>query len=227
MYNIILIKPHGCGTEIVRRSLLSYSKINNLKSFDVELHDKPNEIFNKNHDNANYDLSTWHTWWEDKYINRHKEIMNKNKKTIYITCIRNPLERYMSRYYLHHNLINKYKLNFNDFYLKFGHIKHHRDLDNNYISKYLGFNDINEITIDKINERYSVIFDTNNIDKALIKLKNEYNIDLPYERYISCNQSSKNKVKDPSFISEEVKNLFEKNNQLDYKLYNIIKCMHT
>lgn len=228
-YNLILIKPHGCGTESVRRSLLKFAKNYKLKVFDYDLHvdeqhGRSYEIFNSKHDNCYYDISSWHTFYDVRFIKRHDIIMNKNKKNLYITCIREPFERAISRYYLNFHLFAKEMLSFDEFYTKYGGVNNESfDIKDNYISNYLGFHDSREITIETVKERYPIIFELSTVQTTSAFLKQKYNINLDYERFESNTSSFKYKFTNHNKVCEKTMNMFKNNNEMDYKLYKICK----
>lgn len=93
-----------------------------------------------------------------------------------------------------------------------------KDVTNNFMSRYLGFNYIDEITEKNIKDRYYfiVILEDDNKYKKLSKILNINisNIPIRNKSKIYC----RNKLD----ISEETIKLFNENNKMDIKLYELV-----
>ena len=87
------------------------------------------------------------------------------------------------------------------------------------MSKYLGFTSLEEITKENIKNRYHFIIRVEDPDKykKLIKILN-----LNIKDNLEISNVSKIYDKNNLYISEETKQLFEKNNKMDIKLYKLV-----
>jgi len=213
-YSLAVIKTPKCGTE----SLRSYLK-KNLKD------QKP---VNASYDGIltinerKYDISYDHINYCETYVRHLSKIMNNDLK--FITCIREPLERSMSHYYYLKNFSrDKAREPYEVWYLNAQHEelvspieKSHRTaiFSNNFMSHYLGFHSIKELTEDSLRERFLLTIILESIDLGYQKLNKLLNIKGDP---LHLNKTGGGRPAP----SEELKKVFKGNNKLDYKLYEL------
>ena len=211
MYSYIFIKTGKCGTEYVKTYL---TNCNYCKNSEI-LTNVFEQVVDQTHYNT-YLLFTGAIDYNIKlgYIDHLNKLMKYPVK--YITCIRNPLNRAISHYYYD----RPSTLSYNQWYRKFHTNKymnnhHYTNLTNNYMSKYLGFNSIDEITEENILNRYELVIITEQINKGVEKLSKI--LGTKYHEYNIIN-ANKQYSKQPE-ADDDVKILFNKNNEMDNKLY--------
>ena len=207
-YSLVYIRPTHCDS----LDYIRYIKESKFCSEDAVLYEGYENIYKSKE--SQYDMSLHYLNYHPRYINHLEKIMNNEIKLISFIC--DPLYRVIR----HYNFSNAFKqiYSFDEFYLNFGN-KYNvgwtgkKDITNNYFASYLGFFNIEDITEQSIKERYELIFVGEKYQasfKRLNKLlKNENTteiLEFSYEK--------------PS-VNEYVKNMFIKNNELDYKLYSI------
>jgi hypothetical protein len=235
MTNIVFIKTHKTASSIIREEIERYGKSNNLNIFDPD--DKQFEsLLGGNQSNFTHLIKHYFKGSEDKYqisarhLSMDKEFFDKFiPNALYITSLREPLKRAISHYY-YGGLDKKYKVNFNEWYIKHGGIEI-RDYDlnkfqesykntilNNYMSLYCGFKKEEDITEGNIIKLYDLIMFQDNMNQSFKKLSELLNF-----KFI-------NKVTNKNSYSvkptEEVINKFKENNKLDYKFYNLSKKIY-
>lgn len=212
-YSLVLIKVAKCGTETVRYLIKESCKDKNIildSSYDY--------IFQYQHRQFKYSIN--HINYDNYFINHLEKIMIHPIK--YVGFLRDPLDRLISHY--HYSNIFKDKMDFNDWYQTNSQTnsgwgggcqnsQNSLDVTNNYMSRYLGFNNIDEITEENIKNRYCFIVileDSNKYEKLskIIELDNNFVIKNKSQNY------NRN-------ISERTKDLFNQNNEMDNKLYKL------
>lgn len=223
MYSFVLIKVSKCGTETVRNFIKK--KINDKK---LILDSAYEGIFQKKNKQFKYSIN--HINYDEYFINHLKKIMIGNIK--YIGFIRNPLERLISHFY-YSNYFNT-QMTFeiwynNDLIRNQGwnggckNSKNSLDVTNNFMSRYLGFTSLEEITKENIKNKYYLIIRLEDPDKykKLMKILNfEIDSDLNFENV------SKKYNKNNLNISQKTKDLFEKNNEMDIRLYKLVSELY-
>lgn len=213
-YSIVLIKVAKCGTETVRCLIKESCKDKNIildSSYDY--------IFKYKHGQFKYSIN--HINYDNYFINHLEKIMIHPIK--YVGFLRKPLDRLISHYY--YSNFFKDKMDFNDWYQTYSQTnfgwsggcqnsQNSLDVTNNYMCRYLGFNNIDEITEENIKNRYCFIVileDSNKYEKLskIIELDNNFVINNKSQNYNRNN------------ISERTKDLFNQNNEMDNKLYKL------
>lgn len=216
--SFVFIKVSKCGTETVRL-LIKESENDKNSILDCAYED----IFRYN--NRQFKYSVHHINYDTYFTNHLNNIMIHPIK--YIGFVRNPINRLIS----HYNYTNRYssKLSFDEWYQKFYNTNagwwggcnnsiNSLDVTNNFMSRYLGFNSIEEINEDNIKSRYHFIVVLEDPDKYT-KLANILNIN-----YSNVKVANKNKSynRDKVIISKKTKELFDENNKMDNKLYELV-----
>ena len=139
-----------------------------------------------------YIISINHIDYNDIYIKHLNKIMKYNLKLI--TCIREPLDRLISHYYYSNS--HRKTMDFNSYYRLYMDKNEGWDQErirtNNYMSKYLGFKNINEITEENISKRYLFILILEFIDLGYLKLSKILNEtdNISYKK-LNCNKERK------------------------------------
>jgi len=209
----VFIKTGKCGSTYIRKYL---SNCNYCKKSETLEASYGGILKNKNYNK--YLLTVNHVDYNTKlgYIEHFNKIMKYPVK--YITCVRDPLKRAISHYYSD----RPSELNYNEWYRKFHTNKymnshHYTNLTNNYMSNYLGFNSIDEITEENILNRYELVIIMEQINKGIKKLSNILNT-----KYKELDQINRNKeYSSQPEIDDDVRILFNKNNEMDNKLYTL------
>ena len=199
---IVFIKTSKCGTETVSHHLntLANSPLFRLKTTDEQ------GIFPE----KGY-VNLQHIQWSD--INY--DLVKLENRAI-ISCVRNPLTRMMSHYRHLRDSENRYQKYGSDFGSWYAENYHNTNLEkgynglDNYLSKYMGIYEISDI------DKYDFIFVLEKIDYCVIEFTKQTGIEFK--------PKLKNKAitNDRLLINRKQINLFEKNNKLDYDIYNHI-----
>jgi len=212
-FNILFVKTAKCATETLKKHLLKYAKDNSLK-----VNDGP---FNSFYKNGDWNINTNHIWMNEKSLNHFYNSIDKDKPTIKISSVRNPLDRLYS-HYCFGNPSHNAGMDFNEWYVKTikGEIKDYwpasrwGDKTTNYMWDYMGVS-----SLESLKEQYDFITVKERFEDSLIKLGNI--LDYEFEdKTKEINKNPKSK-KDYKFTSEVIE-LFEENNQKDVDLYNYI-----
>jgi hypothetical protein len=221
--SFVLIKVAKCGTETVKSIIKKSVNDENIildSSYDYIFGFKDRQFkFSVNH--INYD---------NYFISHLNNIMIEPIK--YIGFIRNPIDRLISHYYYSNNYSSK--ISFDEWYQKYYNLNeagwnggcnnsiNSLDVTNNYMSRYLGFNSIEEINEDNIRSRYHFIVVLEDPDKytKLAKILNINNLKI---KVVNKNKSYN---KDKVIISKKTKELFDENNKTDNKLYELVCKMY-
>ncbi len=141
-----------------------------------------------------------------------------------ITCIREPLDRLISHYYYSNS--HRKTMDFNSYYRLYMDKNEGWDQErirtNNYMSKYLGFKNINEITEENISKRYLFILILEFIDLGYLKLSKILNEtdNISYKK-LNCNKERKKDNLDDNLLTE-----FYERNKMDYELYRLSKKIY-
>jgi hypothetical protein len=227
--NIIFIKTHKCASTTLQSYLLEYAKINNLhilSPFRKEMNDafyvqQPLSyrfhIFRKKPFNININHSPY-----EPYL---KKII---PNAICIASVRDPLTRAISQFYsFNHNSAGiPYKklfdMDFNqyyrDYYNNMGLSRDSIKLGiDNYVSKWLGFYSEDEIDREALINRYYFIGLKENMKKTVEILRTIIDIQYDVPGELKNTSEFYNRFQ----VSNEVRELFQSNNQMDYKLYRI------
>ena len=210
--NIIYIKTPKTYSESIVAALKSYCEYNNL----IYLRKPYPEI---KHHTKMFNVSTDH-------ICRNKiKILDKlidiRLDTLYISSIRNPIKRAMSHYYNGDHYTPPTE--FDEYYSNnrsnnnFSSINYEDTHSDNFMSWYMGFTSIDQITKKSVLDRYNYIIVCEEFSKSLKILGDILEYDLPIPH---LNATTPNK-KYNSYISTETTKKFLYNNKMDYKLYNI------
>ena len=205
--NLVFIKIHKCSSQSVRNILKDHAHQNELRFFS-KLKKTKEKYHKKKPLTKKYNIFALHHSYKKDFFEWLIE------DPIYITFIREPLERAISHYYyydIHQNKNNK--KSFNDFF------KENPMFRQNFMSSYMGYSSLKDITIQNLNKRYKFIGITEKFDESIIKLEQvlDWNIPKPY-KIKNTNYSTLKNLNDPS----EIKHIFKKYNAIDYKLYDLI-----
>ena len=219
--SFVFIKVSKCGTETVRL-LIKESENDKNSILDCAYED----IFRYNNRQFKYSIN--HINYDTYFTNHLNNIMIQPIK--YIGFVRNPINRLIS----HYNYTNRYstKISFDEWYQKFYNINagwsggcnnsiNSLDVTNNFMSRYLGFNSIEEINEDNIKSRYHFIVVLEDPDKYT-KLANILNILNINDSNVKVANKNKSYNRDKVIISEKTKELFDENNKMDNKLYELV-----
>ena len=222
--SFVFIKVSKCGTETVKAFIKeSVNDKNSILDYAYE------DIFRYNNRQFKYSLN--HINYDSYFTNHLNNIMIQPIK--YIGFVRNPLDRLISHYYYRVDTIycNSYstKITFDEWYQKYYNLNvgwwggcqnsiNSLDVTNNFMSRYLGFNSIEEINEDNIKSRYHFIVVLEDPDKYT-KLAKILNINDFNVKVINKNKSYN---KDNIIISKKTKELFDENNKMDNKLYELV-----
>lgn len=212
-YNILFIKTAKCATETIRFHLMDYARELGLTTNDGNY----SRFFTKN----KFNINTNHIWSDEHSLNHFYNSIDKNLPIIKISSVREPLKRLYSHYCYGNSYYNQ-GMGFNEWYVKVAkgeildkwYAPQWGDKTNNYMWDYMNIK-----SIDSIEAQYDLIFIKENFNESLAKLE----IVLNYEFKNKNREINKNpKSKEDYQFTEEVKSLFEENNQKDIELYN--KC---
>lgn len=218
MPSFVLIKVSKCGTETVKKMI--------EKNVDKNLIlDAPYEsIFQ--YEDKQFKYSINHINYDNYFIHHLEKIMKDNIK--YIGFVRNPIDRLISHFYFSNNYRNE--MTFDEWYTCDStrnegwsggckNSKNSRDCTDNFMSKYLGFTSLEEITKQNIKNAYHFIVRLEDTDKykKLIEILN-LNVDDNFKIFNVSKNYDENKL----YISEKTKKIFEKNNKMDLKLYKLV-----
>jgi len=231
--NVVFIKVHKCSSTSVKNILLPVAKKHGLKL--VLRNREASKKLRNQHGLLPYTRSTddnnnlaWHT--SDAPYNScldhhaydplfYEKLI---KDPIYITFLRDPLDRAISAFYSPAVPPHGQKLKWEDWYkenINFLNSKprvtSHCVLINNFMSYMLGYNLLEEITAENLKKRYAFIGFTEYFDESIEQLASvlgwELNAKIPHIR--------KNFNKPETKLSQDFIELFRQNNKLDYKLY--------
>ena len=219
--SFVLIKVAKCGTETVRCLIKeSCNNKNSILDFSYD------EIFKFKNRQFKYSIN--HINYDSYFTSHLNNIMIQPIK--YIGFVRNPIDRLISHYYYSNSY--KDKISFNDWYQKYYNLNvgwgggcknsiNSLDVTNNYMSRYLGFNSIDEINEDNIRSRYHfivVLEDPNKYTKLakILNINNNFKIENKSKLY----------NRDKVIISKKTEELFNENNKMDKKLYELVCKMY-
>jgi len=210
--NAVFIKIHKCSSQSVYGLLKGFSNMNNLDFIGA----------------ADYGVIRLQKMYKqgippDRPCNifaEHKEYNHKFfkwliKDPIYFTFIREPLQRAISHYYYYDFPRQRGK---RESFIE--HYHKNPSLRKNFISKFMGYMNIDDITLENIRERYAFVGLTEKFKESIEKLEQTLNWELP-RPLTRRNTNNKTKPKNLQ-IPEETKRLFIENNSLDYKLYQLV-----
>ena len=167
------------------------------------------------HTNKNYQLSLNYLNYEPKYVSHLNSIFEGDLS--YITLICDPFNRVLTHFYYSNSFKTIY--DFNEYYRHFSKMDNVgwtglRDRTNNYFTHYFGFKSEEEITKENVQQRFALVMVSEHKDKSLEKLgkifKNNKIKNLDLSLKIHSNTAL-----------DYTKREFIKNNELDYKLYDI------
>ena len=200
MYNILYVKTPKTGSTSVRDTLIDYC-VSNKINYSAESVAGINKI------KKGIGASLGHIPY-DLLIEKVKPKLIYNDKTLIISSVRKPLNRYIS----HCNYINRSVNNY------FGFVgKGWSEIMDNQMCYYLGFKDLESITKENIKNRFDYVTVLESWDKSMNNLSDLIEFKLN-SHHSNRNSKPKNNKMTPSLI-----NLFKKNNEMDYKLYELCK----
>lgn len=219
MNSFVLIKLPKTGTETLKDYL--YTTFINKGYTDNEILNVPYDEIMKKTEEKKYIISINHINYNDIYIKHLNKIMKYDLKLI--TCIREPLDRLISHYYYSNS--HRKTMDFNCYYRLYMDKDEGWDQEkirtNNYMSKYLGFKNINEITEENISKRYSFILILEFIDLGYLKLSKILKTDNISYKKLNCNKERKKDNLDDNLLTE-----FYERNKMDYELYRLSKKIY-
>ena len=200
--NVVFVKIHRCSSTTVRYIIEDFADKNNLtypfKGQAIRFNDIPIQVPKLR---KKYNLFTRHKIYDKDFF---ESVIDS---PAYVSFVRDPLERAIS----HHYGLSKSASDFNEWYPENYKVR------KNYMSKFLGYNSIKDITKKNLESRYIFIGTTESFDRS-IKLMGKtlgWNIGNNYKKYNITNREK--------HMSEKTKKLFKKHNQADYKLYKLVK----
>jgi len=240
--NLVYIKVHKCSSHSVRVILENYTTKKGLKHLKPSLEKiihlrKQKGLFHWtrsadgdnssafNIRNGPYNISLTHHAYDPPFFNK------LIKDPIYITFLRHPLSRAISAF--HNSAVPPSpkeieKLTFEEWYktnetfLNSKPQQNHYSscvLKNNFMSYMLGYDSLEEITMENLVKRYSFIGLTEHFNDSIKSLSHVLGWDLGPERPHIHQTSGKPQVE----LSADFIATFERNNSLDYKLYDLAK----
>lgn len=199
-YNILYAKTPKTGSSSVRDTLIDYCVIKGIKY-------STNSVTGINKINSNVGASLGHITY-DLLIKEVKPKLIHNNKTLIISSVREPLDKYISHCgYLGLN-VNNYKGFKNKGWNK---------IMDNQMCYYLGFKNLESITKENIKNRFDYVTILDEWGNSMNKLSELMETQLN-NYHSNKNPKRKNNQINPSIIS-----LFKKNNEMDYKLYELCK----
>lgn len=212
MHSYVFIKTPKCGSETIKNILLESKMWKQEEILDVGFQ-KVLDVKERR-----YNLYINHILYNDQYIKHMNNIMIN--KIIYISCIREPLDRAISHYYYSNRYKTKY--NFNEFYDLFGNTDNEgygsNDKINNCMSFYMGITDSSQLEEECLKNKYGLIVCLDN--NFIIKLCKYFDIK------IVNNKSNVNYNKPKIIVDPKIKEKFIENNKLDYMLYEIVNKIY-
>lgn len=206
-YNILYVKTPKTGSSSVKDTLIDYCVFNDIKysTNSVEGIDRIKTGIGASLGHITYDL----------LIKKVKPKLIYSNKTLIISSVREPLDKYISHCgYIGRN-VNHYQGFKNKGWDK---------IMDNQMCYYLGFSNLESITKENIKNKFDYVTVLDEWDKSMsnlsdlmgTQLKNYHTI--PYSFYSNRNPKRKNNQINPSVV-----NLYKKNNEMDYKLYELCK----
>jgi len=224
--NLAFIKIHKCSSTSVRNIIERFADKNSLSYIykGLRLGCKFRGQAWTVKPKKQYNISTRHIAYDRRFF---EAIIDR---PVFISFVRDPLSRALSHYYsLTRKKLRHPKVHFDQWY---GHNnKRHAKSPTdpmffyrNYMSYFLGYDSIDEITIDSLNDRYIFIGVTERFNESIFLMQKTlgWNLQHPskYRRY----NVRKNKAKLPP-VSPKIKKIFMRNNKLDYKLYQLVNVI--
>lgn len=209
-HNIYFVKTAKCATETIRKYLIQYSNKNKFVYNDFKFKD----FYRK----TNFNIVTNHIFNDERSLNHFNENKNVDIPTIYLTAIRNPINRLYSHYCYGHPYFKK-GMDFNEWYIKTikGELpeiwpaSYWGDRTTNYISHYM-----NVKSVEEFENFFNFVFVKEEFEKSLTLFEKTLNFKFDrMEKQINQNPQSK---KDYVF-DKEVIDLFDEHNELDNLLY--------
>lgn len=227
--NLVFIKIHKCSSTSVRKLIEDFACKNNLKCVKAKKKGMGKWFRTKNGKNnwclksPPYNVFARHQAYDASFFESFME------HPIYVTFLRNPLERAISCYYSVDVPPNKPNIPFEKWYMENkeflkpppSYSGGRLVLIGNFMSYMLGFDSLKEITADNLKKRYKFIGFTERFNESIIKLENV--LGWKFDKKLIRTKIRKNKDKPKINLSKKLKNTFKENNLLDYKLYSLSK----
>lgn len=213
--SVVLIKTPKAGSTSVRDSLVKSNFCTTEEILNV-----PTHLLHTVNEEHKYKLSVHHINYDDDNIAHLNRIMQG--EIDYIACIREPLARSISHYY--YSLHGKKYTDYWDFYSKCSELEGTKagwrgiDTTNNFMSLYLGFRDIEEITRENLLSRFKFVVVIEKYKEAITRLTE---ILLPPHPLLTLhNNKGRHRPLDLTF-NQDIADLFYSKNLLDLKLYEL------
>jgi len=154
------------------------------------------------------------------------------KSPIFLGSVREPMKCHISNYYYGNRF--KDNMTWEEWYTKYSVMKNDQyslygytavvDFMHNHLSNYLGFTDINEITEETVKDRYFWIFRLENFRESVYGFIEKFGMDV--EPDLTPDNVNKVVKRGINNLKQETIDLFKKNNEMDYKLYDIVKNLY-
>jgi|APSaa5957512622_1039677.scaffolds.fasta_scaffold45130_4 hypothetical protein len=224
--SLVYIKIHKCSSTSIRDLIEDCASKNNLKCVKQRRPGPINWWENCKNDkwdlnNPPYNVFARHQPYDIDFFKNFME------SPIYVTFLRNPLERAISCYYSQDVPPYNSTISFEQWYatnkltsppsLAGGRLV----LTHNFMSYMLGFYSLKEINADNLRKRYRFIGFTECFNESVKKLEDV--LGWKFNKKLIDIKIRKNKNKPKIVLSEKFKNTFKENNDLDYKLYQLSK----
>jgi len=235
--NVVFIKVHKCSSTSVRVIMEEYTKKKGLKHIERN-REKQKQLRNKRGllawsrstdgdnnsawylDAALYNISLDHHAYDPSFFEKFI------KDPIYVTFLRDPLDRAISAFYSPDVPPHGQKLEFKKWYktnVDFLNTKPQVNsccvLTNNFMSYMLGYDLLDEITVENLEKRYAFVGLTEHFDESIKSMANNLGWDLSSRRP----NIRKNPGKPEIELPQDFIDTFQQNNKLDYKLYETAK----
>ena len=236
-YNMVFIRVVRTASESLVKSLKEYAKENDLRTIAMKQDSNVDNL------EKNFNLSLNHIAYTEKNRRIFEDRVNKDNPLIFISAVRDPLRRSISHFQW--NPMSK-EMSYNEWYDKHGDQEYedagwykniwvkkvgnnpnltvHPYKTNNYMSEYMGFNSLDEITEENLLSRYFYIFITEYLKKSLDIFGNKIN--FKFNEYNENSNDRELRYKEYSEIDIKIKKKFINNNQIDYKLYKLSKKLY-
>ena len=211
-YNIFFTKTAKCATESIRFYLREYAENNNL-IINGALYESYFEIYD-------FNLNTNHIFYNKEYINHFTKNKDKALPTLFISSVRNPIERLYS-HYCYGNFWFEKGLDFNKWYETYSMdenlngwlVPEWGDMTDNYMWNYMGIKSLSTIS-----KQYNFIFVKEKFDSCLENF--EKILGYKFKKTYIKNVNPKS---DNNFIFDDrIIDMFNERNKLDINLYNYI-----
>lgn len=220
---IVYIKTHKTASTLIRKAVEEYADLHGLKKLIPPADEQSSFVNNMSAEylatlTPPYGVSARHIAYDREFFCRNVP------GALYISSVREPLERAISHYYYLHP--DRRSADFPDFNYWYAHnleakiqpypSRHeiHVGFDN-YMARWLGFSE--ELEEARLRNIYSLICVQERMDLSLQLLSNILGFKVKNQRVRSNRKNSYHDFR----VSEEIAAIFRTRNHLDYKLYEL------